>query len=386
MMKTIFRTYKFRLKPNSEQKILLAKHFGCARFVFNHFLAERQEEYKNEGRSSNYYTQQARLAELKKGEYEWLKEVNSQTLQVALRNMDTAYQNFFKKKSGFPNFKSKKSKNTFSVPQNCSVDEYKIYIPKFREGIAYFKDRKVKGVVKSMTLSLTPSGKYFVSILTEQQYEPIAKTGKVVGIDLGLKDFVITSDGEKYKNKRFLTKYQNKLAIAQKHLSRKQKGSNNFEKQRVKVARLYEKVSNTRKDYLHKVSLDLVRNYDIVCLEDLNVKGMMKNHRLARQISDVAWGEFVGMLTYKADLNDKEIVKIDRFYPSSKTCHNRGYVKKDLKLSDRKWVCPECGANLDRDVNAAMNILSAGLADYTCGVSVISEMVGDCEARTPLIH
>ena len=371
MMKTISHTYKFRLKPNSEQKILLAKHFGCARFVFNHFLAERQEEYKNEGKSSNYYTQQARLAELKKGEYEWLKEVNSQTLQVALRNMDTAYQNFFKKKSGFPNFKSKKSKNTFSVPQNCSVDEYKIYIPKFREGIAYFKDRKVKGVVKSMTLSLTPSGKYFVSILTEQQYEPIAKTGKVVGIDLGLKDFVITSDGEKYKNNRFLTKYQNKLAIAQKHLSRKQKGSNNFEKQRVKVARLYEKVSNARKDYLHKVSLDLVRNYDIVCLEDLNVKGMMKNHRLARQISDVAWGEFVGMLTYKADLNDKEIVKIDRFYPSSKTCHNCGYVKKDLKLSDRKWVCPECGANLDRDVNAAMNILSAGLADYTCGVSVI---------------
>lgn len=386
MMKTIFHTYKFRLKPNSEQKILLAKHFGCARFVFNHFLAERQEEYKNEGKPSNYYTQQARLAELKKGEYEWLKEVNSQTLQVALRNMDTAYQNFFKKKSAFPNFKSKKSKNTFSVPQNCSVDEYKIYIPKFREGIAYFKDRKVKGVVKSMTLSLTPSGKYFVSILTEQQYEPIAKTGKVVGIDLGLKDFAITSDGEKYKNNRFLTKYQNKLAIAQKHLSRKQKGSNNFEKQRVKVARLYEKVSNARKDYLHKVSLDLVRNYDIVCLEDLNVKGMMKNHRLARQISDVAWGEFVEMLTYKADLNDKEIVKIDRFYPSSKTCHNCGYVKKDLKLSDRKWVCPECGANLDRDVNAAMNILSAGLADYTCGVSVIPEMVGDCEARTPLIH
>ena len=386
MMKTIYRTYKFRLKPNSEQKILLAKHFGCARFVFNHFLAERQEEYKNEGKSSNYYTQQARLAELKKGKCEWLKEVNSQTLQVALKNMDTAYQNFFRKKSGFPNFKSKKSKNSFSVPQNCSVDEYKIYIPKFREGIVYFKDRKVKGVVKSMTLSLIPSGKYFVSILTEQQYEPIAKTGKVVGIDLGLKDFVITSDGEKYQNNGFLTKYQNKLAIAQKHLSRKQKGSNNFEKQRVKVARLYEKVSNARKDYLHKVSLDLVRNYDVVCLEDLNIKGMMKNHRLARQISDVAWGEFVGMLTYKAEMNNKEILKIDRFYPSSKTCNNCGYVKKDLKLSDRKWVCTECGAILDRDVNAAMNILSAGLADYTCGVSVIPEKVGDCEARTPLIH
>lgn len=386
MMKTIFRTYKFRLKPNGEQRELLAKHFGCVRFVFNHFLGKRQEEYKNTGKSSNYYKQQAELTQLKKNECEWLKEVNSQTLQVALKNMDTAYQNFFKKISGFPKFKSKKTKNSFSVPQNCSVDDFKIYIPKFREGISYFKDRKVKGVVKSMTISLTPTGKYFVSILTEQEYEPIAKTGNVVGIDLGLKDFVITSDGEKYKNNRFLDKYQNKLATAQKHLSRKQKGSNNFEKQRVKVARLYEKVSNTRTDYLHKVSLDLVRNYDAIYLEDLNIKGIMKNHRLARQISDVAWGEFVGMLTYKADLNDKKIVKIDRFYPSSKTCHNCGYVKKDLKLSDRSWVCPECGAILDRDVNAAMNILSAGLADYTCGDSVKPIKVGAYEARTPLIH
>lgn len=386
MVKKVYRTYKFRLKPNAEQRELLAKHFGCVRFVFNHFLAERQEKYKETGKSSNYYENQAELTELKRGECEWLKEVNSQTLQVALRNMDTAYQNFFKYKIGFPNFKSKKSKNSFQVPQNCSVDEYKIYIPKFREGISYFKDRKVKGIVKSMTLSLTKSGKYFVSILTEEQYEPISKSGKAIGIDLGLRDFVITSEGVRYKNNRLLNRYQNKLAAAQKHLSRKQKGSKNFEKQRVKVARLYEKVSNTRTDYLHKVSLDLVRNYDVVCLEDLNIKGMMKNHRLARQISDVAWGEFVGMLAYKADWNNKKIVKIDRFYPSSKTCHNCGYVKKDLKLSDRKWVCPECGTILDRDVNAAMNILSAGLADYTCGVSVIPEKVGDCEARTPLIH
>ena len=213
----------------------------------------------------------------------------------------------------------------------------------------------------------------------------MAKTDKVVGIDLGLKDFVITSDGEKYKNNRILNKYQNKLKTAQKHLSRKQKGSNNFERQRVKVARLYEKVSNTRTDYLHKVSLDLVRNYDIICLEDLNIKGMMKNHRLARQICDVSWGGFVGMLTYKAELNDKKIVKIDRFYPSSKTCHNCGYVKKDLKLSDRKWICPDCGSVLDRNVNVAMNILSAGLADYTCGDSVKPSMVGVCEARTPLL-
>lgn len=322
---------------------------------------------------------------MKKGDCEWLKEVNSQTLQVALRNVDTAYKNFFKLHRGFPNFKSKKSKNSFSVPQNCSVDEWKIYIPKFREGIAYFKDRKVKGVVRSMSLTLTPSGKYFVSILTAEQYKPLAKINKSVGIDLGLKDFAITSEGVKYKNNRVLNRYQNQLKAAQKHLSRKQKGSNNFEKQRVKVARLFEKVSNTRTDYLHKVSLDIVRNHNIICIEDLNIKGMMKNHRLARQISDVTWGEFVRMLAYKAEMNDKKVVKIDRYYPSSKTCHTCGYVNTDLKLSDREWICPDCGSVIDRDINAAMNILSAGLADYTCGVSVKPAKVGDCEARTPLL-
>lgn len=384
-MKQIFRTYKFRLKPNAKQRELLAKHFGCARFVYNHFLEERQTEYKETGKSSNYYKQAAKLTELKNGDCEWLKEVNSQTLQIALKNLDTAYKNFFKLHRGFPKFKSKKSKNSFSVPQNCSVDEWKIYIPKFREGIAYFKDRKVKGLVRSMSLSLTPTGKYFVSILTEEQYEPLAKTNKSVGIDLGLKNFVITSEGVKYKNNRVLNMYQNQLKAAQKHLSRKQKGSNNFERQRVKVARLFEKVSNTRTDYLHKVSLDLVRNYDIICIEDLNIKGMMKNHRLARQISDVAWGEFIRMLTYKAEINDKKVVKIDRYYPSSKTCHTCGYVNADLKLSDREWICPDCGSVIDRDTNAAMNILSAGLADYTCGVSVNPAKVGDSEARTPLL-
>lgn len=384
-MKQIFRTYKFRLKPNTEQRELLAKYFGCARFVYNHFLGERQTEYKETGKSSNYYEQAAKLTELKKGECEWLKEVNSQTLQIALRNVDTAYKNFFKLHRGFPNFKSKKSKNSFSVPQNCSVDEWKIYIPKFREGIAYFKDRKVKGVVRSMSLTLTPTGKYFVSILTAEQYEPLAKTNKSVGIDLGLRDFVITSEGVKYKNNRVLNRYQDQLKAAQKHLSKKQKGSNNFERQRVKVARLFERVANTRTDYLHKVSLDIVRNHDIICIEDLNIKGMMKNHRLARQISDVAWGEFVRMLAYKAEMNDKKVVKIDRYYPSSKTCHTCGYVNADLKLSDREWICPDCGSVIDRDINAAMNILSAGLADYTCGVSVNPAKVGDCEARTPLL-
>ena len=384
-MKQIFRTYKFRLKPNTEQRGLLAKHFGCARFVYNHFLGERQTEYKETGKSSNYYEQAAKLTELKNGDCEWLKEVNSQTLQVALRNVDTAYKNFFKLHRGFPNFKSKKSKNSFSVPQNCSVDEWKIYIPKFREGIAYFKDRKVKGVVRSMSLTLTPTGKYFVFILTAEQHEPLAKTNKSVGIDLGLKDFAITSEGIKYKNNRVLNRYQNQLKAAQRHLSRKQKGSNNFEKQRVKVARLFERVSNTRTDYSHKVSLDIVRNYDIICIEDLNIKGMVKNHRLARQISDVAWGEFVRMLAYKAEMNDKKGVKIDGYDPSSKTCHTCGYVNAELKLSDREWICPNCGSVIDRDINAALNILSAGLADYTCGVSVNPAKVGNREARTPLL-
>ena len=377
-MKQIYRTYKFRIYPSKEQQAILARYFGSVRFVYNHFLAERKQQYEETQHSDDYYKQAKSLTELKKQEeYSWLKEINSQTLQHALRHLETAYVNFFRGTAKFPNFKSKKNKNSFSVPQNCSLSSGRIYIPKFKEGIKVKEHRKVKGLVKQMTISLTPTGKYYVSILTEELYEAIQKTNKSVGIDLGLKDFVITSEGKKYKNHRYIKQYEKELAIAQKHLSRKQHGSNSYEKQRRKVAKIYEKISSCSLDMHHKVSLDLVRKYDIICLEDLNIKGMVKNHRLAKAINDASWGQFVSILAYKAEQNVKQVIKIDRWYPSSKTCHNCGWVNEGLKLSDRQWVCPHCGEIIDRDINAAKNILSEGIrkisvghTDYTDGDGV----------------
>ena len=381
-MKTIHKAYKFRLEPNDEQKVLLAKHFGCVRFVYNHFLSERKEQYDKTHKSDNYIQQAKKLTELKKdGEHSWLSEINSQTLQHALRHLETAYVNFFKKRAKFPIFKSKKAKNSFHIPQFVELKDEKLYFPKFKDGIKINLHRKIAGVIKSATISLTPTGKYFVSILTEVEYEPIVETHKCVGIDLGLKDFVITSDGKRYKNNRYTKKYQKKLAKAQKHLSRKVKGSNGYEKQRLKVAKIHEKVANSRNDNLHKVSIELIRNYDLICVEDLNVKGMVKNHKLAKHIEDASCGTFINYLQYKADWNNKQIIKIDRFYPSSQTCSDCGYVNKQVKdLSVREWTCPNCGCKHDRDVNAATNILKEGLRDISAGT--VDYTAGD-DVRLP---
>ena len=358
---------------------MLAKYFGSVRFVYNHFLAERKRQYEENGKSDNYYAQARTLTKLKKQEeYKWLKEINSQTLQFALRNLETSYTNFFRGNAKFPRFKAKKSGGSFHIPQSCSIGNGKIYIPKFKDGIKIVEHRLFKGgEVRNMTISVTPSGKYYVSILTKVSYEPLQKTKAKVGIDLGLKDLVITSDGKKYSSNKFIKYYSKELAKAQKHLSKKKKGSNRWDRQRIKVARIQEKIHNCRFDKLHKISTDLVRHYDVICCEDLNVKGMQRNHKLAQAISDASWGEFLLMLTYKAVMNDKQVVKIGRYYPSSKTCHCCGWVKEDLQLKDREWTCPHCGNTLDRDVNAAMNILqeglrntSAGTVDYTDGADV----------------
>jgi putative transposase len=335
--------------------------------VYNYFLNQKITQYKETGKSDNYYTQAKVLSGLKKEEEtEWLKEVNAQSLQSGVKNLDVAYQNFFKGRGKFPRFKSKKDKNSFSVPQNGKLINNKLHIPKFKNGIKCVVHRNVIGTTKSMTISLTPTGKYFVSILTEQNYEPKSKTGKVIGIDLGLKDFAIDSEGNKFKNHKHTKKYEKKLAKAQKHLSRKKKGSSSFEKQRRKVAKIHEKVSNTRKDVLHKVSNYIITEYDVIALEDLNIKGMVKNKKLSKHISDASWGTFVMYLQYKADWNNKKVVKIDRFFPSSKTCNICGDINKDLKLSDREWTCKN-GHKLDRDINAAKNILKEGLKIYSAG-------------------
>ena len=385
-MKIIKYTYKFRLEPTNEQKTLLNKHFGSVRWSYNYFLNQRKQEYLNNKKSITYNQQSKFLTELKTNdETEWLKEVNSQSLQYSLKCLDQAYQNFFNKRTQFPKFKSKRNKNSFTCPQFVKNDDNLLFIPKFQEGIEMIMERKIKGTIKHCSISKTPTGKYFVSILTEQEYTPVNKTGLSVGIDLGLKDFLVLSNGTKIKNHRFLKHYERILKLNQQSLSRKTSKSVRYEKQRIKVARIHEKITNSRMVLIHKTTSALIKQFDTIYLEDLNVKGMMKNHKLSKAISDVAWGTFVQILDYKSKWNDKSIVHIDRFFPSSKTCSKCGWINNKLTLKDREWTCPKCGEKHDRDFNAATNILnegyrlnniSVGTTDYERGDQIRPTSVG----------
>ncbi len=373
-----YKSYKFRLLPTEDQSVLLSKHFGCIRFVYNHFLKEKQDHYLLNKKTLNYNTCAGNLVKMKREGFEWLKEVNSQSLQSALMNLETAYGNFFKKRSKFPKFKSKKSNyDSFTCPASVVVNKNTVELPKFKEGIRFIKHREIKGKICSATVSRTPTGKYYISILTEQEpTKHFEKTEKNIGIDLGIKDFAITSEGQRYTNPKFLYKFQRKLKTAQQHLSRKQKGSKSREQARLKVARIHEKITNSRNDMQHKVSMSLIRKYDMIALEDLNVKGMVKNHCLAKAISDSSWSSFVTKLEYKAKWYGKTVIKIDRFFPSSKTCSDCGHINQGLTLDVRNWVCV-CGTKHDRDVNASNNILkralviqSSGTGDYRNGAGV----------------
>jgi len=366
------KAFKFRLLPTKEQEVLLAKHFGCSRFIYNHFLSEKQKHYLENKETLKFNACQNMLIKQKKDEgYEWLKEVNSQCLVATLVNLETAYTNFFKKKSEFPKFKSKKNKNSFNIPQHVSLKEHNVVqVPKFKEGIKFVKHRELKGIIKSATISKNPSGKYYISILCViEKPTKHKKTGKSIGIDLGLKDFLITSEGQRYCNPKFTKKHEIKLARKQRILSRKQKGSKGRDKARLSVAKVYEKITNSRNDMQHKVSSKLVRDYDLIAIEDLNVKGMVKNHCLAKAISDVAWSSFVTKLKYKAQWNGKEVIIIDRFYPSSKTCSCCDHVKEILSLDERTWTCSKCNTIHDRDVNASKNILRRALAIQSTGTA-----------------
>lgn len=361
-MKTIFKSFKFRIYPNKEQEILLSKHFGACRFVFNHYLNKRKETYLEDKKSLNYYDNANDLTQLKKDEnYIWLKEINSQSLQSSLRNLDSSYMRFFRKQTKFPRFKSKYDRQSFKIPQFVKLENNELIIPKFKKGIKINLHRDIEGSIQFATISKSTTGKYYVSLTCEVNHTTYIKTNSMVGIDTGIKDLAILSDGTTYENIRSLKTKLKKLKYNQRQLSKKVKGSSSRDKQRKKLAILHEKITNVRKDYLHKVSTEIVKNHDIISVEDLAVKNIMKNHKLAQAMSDVSLGTFYSMLEYKCEWNDKQLVKIDRFFPSSKMCSNCGWINQDLTLNIRKWDCPSCGENHDRDVNAAKNILKQGL-------------------------
>ena len=354
----MFKAFKYRIYPTEPQKELIAKHIGSSRFVFNLALETKNAAYISNKHNYSPFDLIKQLPELK-NECPWLKEVNSQSLQQSIQNMDIAFKKFFKG-AGFPKFKSKRGRQSFSIPQNVIVENNLLIIPKFKEGVKISLHRPIQGIVKSATISVTPAGKYFVSILCDTKKEPPVKVtieeNTTIGIDLGIKDFAITSAGEVFDNPKFLRKAQSKLKYVQRKYS-KHKGK----RTKKKLAKLHEDVVNKRKDFLHKVSTKLIRENQTIALETLAVKNMVKNHNLAQAINDVSWSTFVSMLEYKADWHGKNILRIGQFSPSSKTCSNCGAINKELQLKDREWTCSSCSTVLDRDVNAACNIKSFAL-------------------------
>ena len=366
----MLRAYKYRIYPTDEQKVLFAKTFGCCRFVYNWALNLKIEAYKLEKKSVAYKEVQNRMVNELKKENQWLTEVNSQALLNSIRNLDTAYKNFFRDTHavGFPRFKSRKNRQSFQCPQHCSVDFGKgtVSIPKAKD-IPAVLHRRFKGIVKTVTVSMTPSGKYFASVLVDTAIQELPVSpiqgDTALGIDLGIKSLAVCSDGRTFDNPKNLQHSLDRLALLQKRLSRKQKGSANRNKARIRVARLQEHIANCRKDNLHKITHVLTHDSQVrtLCMENLNVKGMQSNHHLAQAVGDASFGMFLTMLEYKCRWYGVNLVKIDRFAPSSKTCGQCGYVYKGLKLSERSWTCPECGTHHDRDFNAACNIKEFGL-------------------------
>ena len=353
----MLKAYKYRIYPNAEQMQFFAKCFGCVRFVYNRMLSDRIEHYNLTGKSLNNTPAQY------KSEFTWLKEVDSLALANAQMNLNTAYRNFFRDKSnGFPKFKSKKN-NNFSYTTNNQkgtvyVENGYIKLPKLKSPVKIRQHRSFEGVIKSCTISKAPSGKYHISILVETEIQKLPESDMRVGIDVGIKDFAVLSNGESYKNPKHLRKSEKRLAKLQRDLSRKQIGSSNRNKARIKVAKLHEKIANQRMDFLHKKSTEIIRENQAIVIEDLKVKNLMKNHNLAKSIAEVSWSRFREMLDYKSRWYGRELIIAPPDYPSSQLCSDCGNRSSQTKdLACRVYICPECGLEIDRDYNASLNLL-----------------------------
>ena len=359
----IHKSYRYRLYPTSEQSVLLDKHIGACRFIYNLALDTKTMAYAGSKVNVTCFDLKKQLPSLKK-ECAWLKEINSQSLQSSIIHLDTAYTKFFKGQKKFPKYKSKKEPHqTFEVPQRVEIVDGKMTMPKFKEGIKIVQDRTFEGVIKKSTITKTSTGKYFVSILVETNFMRLPKKEiceeKTIGVDLGLKHFLTTSSGMKVENPRFLQKSFSKLRYIQKKYS-KFKGK----KAKYKFKKIHEKIVNQRTDFLHKLSTNLVKNHDTIALETLNIKKMTADNKLSQAILDASWGNFVRMIEYKADWYGVNVIRIGEFEPSSKTCSCCGFVNAELTISDRQWVCCKCKSSHDRDINASINIKNFALKNW----------------------
>ena len=365
----MLKAIKIRIYPSAEQVDFINKQLGCCRFVYNNCLAFRKDSYQNEHISVSSSSAVKHITSLKK-DNEWLKDVHSKVLQQSVRDMNQAYDNFFKLHKGFPKFKSKHDnrqscrfpKDAFIGVRGNRIDLIKvlkdIHFKCSRNDERYLNRNQDK--VKSITLSKEPNGKFYLSVLIDKPLRQVPQSSSMVGLDLGIKDFAVTSDGQVIENIHFKKNEESRLKRLQRQISKKIAGSKNREKARLRFAKLNEKIRNRKLNFLHDVTNHLIDENQVIVMEDLNVKGMVRNHKLAESISEVNWGEFRRMLAYKAAWHGRQLVFIDRFYPSSKRCNHCGYINKGLTLKDRQWVCPECGSLIDRDYNAALNILEEG--------------------------
>ena len=365
------KALKLRFYPTEEQKQILAQTFGCSRFVYNNILKQRLDLYYKNKKSVNYFDACEMLTELKKNpEYSWLKDVSSVVLQQSLRHQQSAFKNFFDKRAKYPKFKKKQSRQSIRYAgQSFKWKNQKLSLAKMEESLnikwSYSKPKNIK----SLTVSKDSADRYFVAVQVEFEPQRLQVVPKTIGIDLGIKDLIVTSDGFKSGSLKLTKKYEKRLALAQRNLFKKQKGSKNRNKARLKVARIHAKITDARLDNIHKLSRKLVNENQVIVFEDLNIAGMKRNRKLSKAISDMSWGELVRQCEYKADWAGRQVVKINRWFPSTKRCSNCGHVVDKVPLSVRNWTCPECETEHDRDINAAINIKAAGLAVLACGAT-----------------